>query len=73
MKYDMFSVFCLGLAGGYALCSLTRKVGSHKTHGLRGEIRTAGRSQMVDPPTTWDIVDEQSDESFPASDPPANY
>lgn len=37
------------------------------------EVRTAGRKEMRDPPADWDIVDEQSDESFPASDPPGNY
>ncbi len=37
------------------------------------EVRTAGRKEMRDPPRDWDIVDEQSDESFPASDPPGNY
>lgn len=36
-------------------------------------VRVAGRREMVDPPRTWDEVDEASDESFPASDPPANY
>lgn len=36
-------------------------------------IRVAGRREMVDPPRNWDEVDEASDESFPASDPPANY
>jgi hypothetical protein len=37
------------------------------------EVRSAGRKEMLDPPADWDIVDEQSDESFPASDPPGNY
>ena len=37
------------------------------------EVRAAGRKEMRDPPRDWDIVDEQSDESFPASDPPGNY
>lgn len=37
------------------------------------EVRAAGRKEMRDPPADWDIVDEQSDESFPASDPPGNY
>ena len=26
---------------------------------------------MRDPPKQWDKIDESSDESFPASDPPA--
>jgi hypothetical protein len=26
---------------------------------------------MRDPPSSWDKVDEASDQSFPASDPPA--
>ncbi|MEQ8697426.1 MAG: hypothetical protein RLT05_12795 [Bauldia litoralis] len=36
-------------------------------------VRPAGPESMRDPPKNWDEVDEESDESFPASDPPANY
>lgn len=36
-------------------------------------VRQAGPRQMKDPPPNWDRVDEASDESFPASDPPAKY
>ncbi|MWV26515.1 hypothetical protein [Aurantiacibacter rhizosphaerae] len=39
------------------------------------QIRNAGPGAMADSPKkdTWDEVDEELDESFPASDPPANY
>lgn len=36
-------------------------------------VRPAGPKEMEDKPKDWDIVDEESDESFPASDPPSNY
>lgn len=36
-------------------------------------VRGAGPENMENPPKRWDIVDQQSDESFPASDPPGNY
>lgn len=36
-------------------------------------VRPAGREAMRDPPRKWDKTDETSDESFPASDPPAKY
>ena len=36
------------------------------------QIRAAGPEAMRDaPPRPWTVLDETSDESFPASDPPA--
>ena len=39
------------------------------------QVRNAGPNAMADKPKkdTWDEVDEELDETFPASDPPANY
>ena len=37
------------------------------------KVRTAGPEGMRSDPPRWDEVDERSDESFPASDPPATY
>jgi hypothetical protein len=39
--------------------------------GRYRQRRPAGPESMRDPPQAWDKVDEASDESFPASDPPA--
>lgn len=36
-----------------------------------GRHRAAGPDAMTYPPEEWDEVDEASDESFPASDPPS--
>ena len=37
------------------------------------KVRSAGPEGMRSDPPRWDEVDERSDESFPASDPPATY
>jgi hypothetical protein len=47
-----------------------RDGGAHGPAGSSGNVRPAGRGAMRDPPKEWDKVDEASDESFPASDPP---
>ncbi len=44
--------------------------GAHGAVGNSGNVRPAGPSAMRDPPKDWGKVDEASDESFPASDPP---
>ncbi|UZW53609.1 hypothetical protein NUH86_08490 [Sphingobium sp. JS3065] len=36
-------------------------------------VRDAGPEEQHIDARDWDLVDEQNDESFPASDPPANY
>jgi hypothetical protein len=39
--------------------------------GQSGAARSAGPDAMRDPPSQWSKVDQASDESYPASDPPA--
>lgn len=39
--------------------------------GTFAKVRNAGPEAMRDKPHRWSKVDEASDESFPASDPPA--
>jgi len=41
--------------------------------GNVAKVRDAGPAAMRDSPNTWSKVDQQIDESFPASDPPATY
>lgn len=42
--------------------------------GNRTQVRDAGPEAMRDPAQRrWTKVDENSDQSFPASDPPATY
>jgi hypothetical protein len=72
---------------GYAVSSLLRRrsagdngpggrpaisgQGGYGAVGESGAARSAGPDAMRDPPTQWDQDDQASDESFPASDPPA--
>jgi hypothetical protein len=44
-----------------------------KTPKTPKKVRDAGPDAMKNPPGKWDDVDQASDESFPASDPPAKY
>ena len=64
--------FC-GLAAGLALLGLLQASARRPVPTAHPHIRPAGRRAMANPPRSWDIVDEQGDESFPASDPPGNY
>lgn len=42
--------------------------------GSSGIVRDAGPAEQSGiEDKDWDIVDQQNDESFPASDPPGNY
>lgn len=74
------------LAAGAGSYALYRYVKNHKqpaehaafAHGESDkphhmDVRNAGPEAMRSDPPQWDRVDEASDESFPASDPPSTY
>ncbi|GGC29435.1 hypothetical protein GCM10011371_16230 [Novosphingobium marinum] len=63
-------------AAGYAFYKYaTREKTEHAAFAAsqNGTVRDAGPQAMRDEPRRWQKTDEESDESFPASDPPANY
>ncbi len=55
-----------GTTGSAALSG----TGAEGAVGNSGAARSAGPDAMRDPPERWGKVDQASDESFPASDPP---
>lgn len=78
----MRSLLILSALGGLGYLALAWLRQSHDTgnaafadgqpHG-DGSVRDSGPEAMRDPPRDWNEADEASDQSFPASDPPANY
>lgn len=70
-------------AAGYAIWRTVQKNKTEQTpaafaHGEEpggnfAQVRSAGTEGMRSDPKRWDKVDQASDESFPASDPPSTY
>jgi hypothetical protein len=47
------------------------EMGIDPTAGAATPVREAGPDAMASPPRRWSKIEEASDESFPASDPPS--
>jgi len=70
-------------AAGYAIWRVAQKnreehapaafAQGEEAGGNFAKVRSAGTEGMRSDPKRWDKVDQASDESFPASDPPATY
>ena len=57
----------------YAENTPPRLSGYQANNQVTVRVRDAGPDAMANPPRRWEMVDQQADESFPASDPPGNY
>jgi hypothetical protein len=69
----LFQIGAIGLFAVFLFRILNKADESGRTPPFP-KVRDAGPEwQEGIEPEDWDIVDEQSDESFPASDPPGNY
>ena len=78
----LLQIAALGTAG-YVAYKLIKREQAHQgpaafATGETGDanfaqVRNAGPQGMRGSPNGWDKTDEASDESFPASDPPATY
>lgn len=77
----ILALFAVG-AGAYVLSRRSADADGTRRAAFAGNqpqegftpVRDAGPDAMRDPPKRgWSQVDEESDQSFPASDPPANY
>jgi hypothetical protein len=77
----ILTLFAIG-AGAYVLSRRTEMQGATsraafakgQPHTVPNPVRDAGPDAMRDPPRGhWSAVDQASDESFPASDPPGTY
>lgn len=60
-------------AAGYALYKYATRQNADGGDAHYTEVRNAGPENIHSKPARWSKTDEAIDESFPASDPPANY
>ena len=68
------AAFGAGAAASYVLTHRKAKTAdAPSTTPAPTPVRDAGPEHMEQPPRRWDMIDQQADESFPASDPPGNY
>jgi uncharacterized membrane protein YebE (DUF533 family) len=71
----LLALGALGYAGyRYYQQNSTKSPAAFAGNQGNARVRDAGPRAMRDAPgTNWSKTDEESDQSFPASDPPANY
>ena len=66
-------VFAIGGVGYAVYKYASKRVPESTNDATCADVRDAGPENMTAPPSSWSKVDEASDESFPASDPPSTY